>query len=119
VRRNDHSPPQIVRAGGQRASFCGERRPRQRRERDALLSAGVEIGRVKPARESGVKGRPFAVDRSVPGGIPIAALDHRRLSEDAFKRQAKALRRRPRRRIEGIAFPLAASVTQFKSVFEQ
>ena len=49
------------------------------------MSSVVKVGRIKPAGESG-NGSFVVMDlRDLPGGIPITALDHGGLPEDAFK----------------------------------
>jgi len=83
------------------------------KQRLALAALGVEVGRVEPGFEGRLQRRPFAVDGSVPCAVAVAALVHDRLPEDAFEAEAQALRRPTRARVQRVALPLVAPISQF------
>src|SRR3954466_10475842 len=81
-------------------------------QRHALASVAVEIRRIEPAFERALERRPLAVDRSVPSGVAIAPLVNARLPEHSFVGQAEPLRRGARRRVQRVALPLVAAVSE-------
>src|SRR5262245_34716371 len=84
----------------------------QRQKARLLAAGGVEIFRREPALESGLAGRPLAVEHREPGGVAVASLDDEVLAEHAFEREAEALGGAPRGGIERVAFPLVTAVAQ-------
>src|SRR5947209_6937438 len=75
--------------GGARQAHS-RRRPVERRETRSLASRAVEIVGRKPALESGLARRPFAVEHGVPGGVAAVALDDHVLAENALELEAEA-----------------------------
>ena len=58
---------------------------------------------------------PVAVSEPKPRRIPIVPLDDDRVSENPFETEAESFRRGDRWRIEGVALPFVASVSEFES----
>src|SRR5947209_17272654 len=78
----------------------------------ALNAAGAQVVGREPGLEAGGHRGPRFVGDRIPGGIAVAALDHHVLAEDALEAEAEALGGAPRRRVEGVAFPLQAAVAE-------
>ena len=79
---------------------------------DFLAPGGVEIVGREPALVSGLARRPLAVEHGEPGGVAVAALDDHVLAEDALEREAEALGRALRGRVEVVALPLVAAIAE-------
>ena len=71
-----------------------------------------KLSGAEPAFVSRLARRPFAVEHRKPGGVAIAALDDHVLAENALEREAEPLRGATRRRVEGVAFPFIAPITE-------
>ena len=55
---------------------------------------------------------PLVIDDGIPGGVAVAALVHDGLAEDALEAEAEPFGRPARRRVQRIALPLEAPVTE-------
>src|SRR5260370_23858086 len=77
-----------------------------------LVACAIEIGGIEPALEGGFERRPFAVDDREPRRVAAAALVDDRLAEDALEAEAEPRRRGARGRVERVAFPLVAAISQ-------
>src|SRR3954469_2087527 len=84
----------------------------ERGKRRSLPAVLVEVRRIEPPLKGVVDGRPFAVDHRVPRGVTVATLVDARLPENAFVREAKALRGAARRRVQRVALPFVAPVAE-------
>ena len=71
-----------------------------------------KVGRIEPALEIGLALWPFGIQHGEPRGIPISPFDDHVLAENSFKPETEAQCGPPRRRIEGIALPFVAAVSQ-------
>lgn len=62
--------------------------------------------------EAGADGGPFGVGDGEPGGVPVLALHHHVVAEDAFEGEAEALGGAAGRLVAGVAAPLPAAVAE-------
>jgi hypothetical protein len=67
-------------------------RPSEIGESRSLLAVLIEVAGVEPRQKCLAQRRPLGIDGSIPGGITVASLDHRRLSEYSLERKSMTLR---------------------------
>src|SRR5262249_61329319 len=87
-------------------------RPRHLERPPALVFLRVEVFRRQPAQKRPLQRRPFLIDGGIPRRVAAATFIDRGLTEHAFEREPQALRRRSRGRVERIALPFIAAVTE-------
>src|SRR5438477_2423035 len=83
------------------------------RQPGALTAGVVEVPGPQPGLEGRFSGRPFGVQDGEPRRVAAAAFIDGGLAEDAFEREAVARSGAARRRVQVIALPFIAPISQF------
>src|SRR5260221_6046568 len=107
-----HAPTSLVLSPSKDAPrVCSSPLPKLRHPLP-LVACAIEIGGIEPALEGGFEARPLALDDREPRRVAAAALVDDRLAEDALEAEAEPRRRGARGRVERVAFPLVAAISQ-------
>src|SRR5581483_5308055 len=79
----------------------------------ALLHAVlIEVGRLEPGFKCGAHGGPLSSGNRMPGGVATASLVDDRIPEYSLERKAITRGRRAGGRIQSVAFPFVAPISQ-------
>src|SRR4051794_5337231 len=81
-------------------------------QRYALEALAVEVLGRQPGLEGRADRGPLTVEDGVPGRVPVAALDHEVLAEDALEAEPEALGRTARAGVGRVALPLQPPVAE-------